>query len=113
MGNNVSCKVVGIGTVRIRIFDGVVRTLGDVRHVPDLKRNLKSLSPLDAKGYKYAYEGRVLKISKGTLVMMKGHKRPPCYMLSRVLLLQEMLLLHLIHYQGMILQNSGTCILGT
>ena len=35
MGNNASCKVVGIVTIHIRMFDGVVRTLGDVRHVHD------------------------------------------------------------------------------
>ena len=64
MGNNASCKVAGIGTVRIKMFNGVVRTLGDVRHVPDLKRNSISLSTLDAKGYKYTSEGGVLKISK-------------------------------------------------
>ena len=32
------------------MYDGVVRTLGDVRHVPNLKRNLISLSTLDYKG---------------------------------------------------------------
>ena len=42
MGNNASCKVAGIETNHIKMFDGVVRTLGDVRHVPDLKRNLIS-----------------------------------------------------------------------
>ena len=46
MGNNASCKVAAIGKVRIRKFDGVVRTLGDVSHVLDLKRNLISLSTL-------------------------------------------------------------------
>ena len=75
MGSNSSCKVAGIGTVRIRMFDGVVRTLGDVRHVLDLKRNLISLSTLDTKGYKYTDEGGVLKISKGALVVMKGHQK--------------------------------------
>ena len=74
IGTNASCKVVGIGTVRIRMFDEVVRTLGDVRHVHDLKRNLISLSILDAKGYKYTGEGGVLRISKGGLVVMKGHQ---------------------------------------
>ena len=53
MGNNASCKVVGIGTFLIKMFDGVVRTLGDVKHVPDLKGNLVFLSTLNAKGYKY------------------------------------------------------------
>ena len=113
MGNNVSCKVAGIGIVRIRMFDGVVCTLGDVRHVTDLKWNLISLSTLDVKGYKYTGEGGVLKISKGALVVMKGHQGLPCYMFCKVILLQEMLLLHLVHYQRMILQNCGTCVLDT
>ena len=75
MGNNASCKVAGIRTVHIRMFDGVVGALGDVRHVPGLKRNLISSSTLDAKGYKYTGEGGVLKISKGALVVMKGHQK--------------------------------------
>ena len=75
MGNNASCKATGIRTIRIKIFDGVVRALGDVRHVPDLKMNLISLSTPDAKGNKYTGEGGVLKISKRTLVVMKGHQK--------------------------------------
>ena len=75
MGNNASCKVASIGTIRIRMFDGVVCTLGDVRRVLGLKRNLISLSTLDTKGYKYTGEGGVLKISKGALVVMKGHQK--------------------------------------
>ena len=75
MANNASCKVAGIWTIHIRMFDGVVCTLSDVRHVPDLKRNLISLSILDPKAYKYTSEGGVLKISKGALVVMKGHQK--------------------------------------
>ena len=75
MVNNASCKAAGIRTVRIKIFDGVVHTLGDVRHVLDLKMNLISLSTLDTKGYKYTGEGGVLKISKRALVVMKGHQK--------------------------------------
>ena len=52
MGNNASFKVAGIGTVRIKMLDGVVRTLGDVRHVPDLKINLTFFRTLASKGYK-------------------------------------------------------------
>ena len=75
MGNNASCEVEDIGTVRIKMFDGVVRTLGDVKHVLDLKRNLISLNTFDAKGYKYIGEGGVLKISKLALVVIKGHQK--------------------------------------
>ena len=30
MGNDATCKVVGIGTIKIKMFDNVVRTLGEV-----------------------------------------------------------------------------------
>ena len=82
MGNNISCKVIGIGTVRIKMHDGIVRTLKDVRHVPDLKKNLISLGTLDSQGYKYVAEGGVLKVSKGALVVIKGQLSLGLYMLQ-------------------------------
>ncbi|KAG8488139.1 hypothetical protein CXB51_018349 [Gossypium anomalum] len=75
MGNNVSYKIAGVGTIKVNMFDGVVRTLSDVRHVPELKRNLISLSTLDSKGYRYTAESRVLKLSKDSLVVMKGQRK--------------------------------------
>ena len=68
-------KIVGIETVRIKMFNGVIRTLINARHVPDLKRNLISLNALDAKGYKYTSEGGVVKVNKSSLVIMKGQQR--------------------------------------
>ncbi|KAG8472960.1 hypothetical protein CXB51_035039 [Gossypium anomalum] len=75
MGNNASCKIAGVGTIKVKMFDGVFRMLSDVRHVPELKRNLISLSTLDSKGYRYTAESGVLKISKGSLVVMKGQRK--------------------------------------
>ncbi|KAG8475529.1 hypothetical protein CXB51_032298 [Gossypium anomalum] len=75
MGNNASCKITGVGTIKVKMFDGVVRTLSDVRHVPELKRNLILLSTPDSKGYRYITESGVLKISKGSLVVMKGQRK--------------------------------------
>ncbi|KAG8498113.1 hypothetical protein CXB51_007338 [Gossypium anomalum] len=51
MGNNASCKIA------------------------ELKRNLISLSTLDSKGYRYTAESGVLKISKGSLIVMKGQRK--------------------------------------
>ena len=56
MGNNMPCKTIGI---KIRIYDGIVRTLSNVRHVLDLKKNLISLGTLDSNGYKFSAEGGV------------------------------------------------------
>ncbi|KAG8485766.1 hypothetical protein CXB51_019104 [Gossypium anomalum] len=75
MGNNASCKITGVGTIKVKMFDGVARTLSNVRHVPEFKRNLTSLSILDSKGYRYTTESGVLKISKGSLVVMKGQRK--------------------------------------
>ncbi|KAF3670301.1 hypothetical protein FXO38_07158 [Capsicum annuum] len=75
MGNNTPCKIVGIGTIRIKMFDGVVMTLGDVRYVPDLKRNLFSLSTLDWNRYRYTGEGGVSKVTKGAIIVMKGQSK--------------------------------------
>ena len=57
MGNNASSKIVGIGSVRVRCHDGIVRNITEVRHVSDLKKNLISLSTLDKQGYKCMSEG--------------------------------------------------------
>ena len=71
MGNNAQCSVANIGTVQIKTHDRVLRTLSNVRHIPDLKRNLISLGTLESNGRKYSAEGGVLTISKGALVLMK------------------------------------------
>jgi hypothetical protein len=47
-------------------------TLTDVRHIPTMFRNLISLSTLDNMGYKYFASGGVLKVSRGSLVVMKS-----------------------------------------
>ena len=65
-------EIVGIGSVQIRMHDGMIRTLTDVRHIPGMARNLISPSTLDVKGYKHPSPGRVLKVTKGSLVHMIG-----------------------------------------
>ena len=72
MGNDATCSIIGIGTMKIKIFDGVVRVLSNVRHVPDLRKNLISLGVLDDLGYSYSSKGGIMKITKGALMVMKG-----------------------------------------
>nr|GEV94970.1 retrovirus-related Pol polyprotein from transposon TNT 1-94 [Tanacetum cinerariifolium] len=50
MGNHSIFHVIGKGNIQVKIHDGVVRTITGLRHVPDLKRNLISLSTLEANG---------------------------------------------------------------
>lgn len=82
MGNNMTCHVIGIDIVTVKIHDGVVRTFGNVRHVLDLQRNLVSLGSLDEIGHTCKVEGGVMRVSKGALSVMKGVKRNGLYILS-------------------------------
>jgi hypothetical protein len=82
MGNDVACQIVGIGTIRIKMHDKIVRTLTNVRHIPDLKKNLISLGTLDSLGYKYSDEGEVIRVSNGSLVVMEGNKVDDLYFLQ-------------------------------
>ena len=74
MGNDASCRVVGMGNIRVKIFDGVIRTLCDVRLGPKLRKNLISLGTLEGSGFNYKYINGVMKVSKGVLTGMKGQK---------------------------------------
>ena len=47
MGKNVVCRVKGMGNMSLRLHDGTIWELREVRHVPDLKRNLTSLGLID------------------------------------------------------------------
>jgi hypothetical protein len=67
MGNDATCSVIEIGTVKIKMFDGVVRVFEDVKHILDLRKTLISLGVLDDLGYSYSSKGGVMKITKGTL----------------------------------------------
>ena len=49
MGNDQSCGICGIGTMQIRMHDGVVRELKKVRFVPQLKKNLISVGALEQR----------------------------------------------------------------
>ncbi|KAH9646639.1 hypothetical protein KPL70_024932 [Citrus sinensis] len=82
MGNNSLCKVVGLGTIRLKMFDGVIRELSEVRHVPELKRNLISLGILDQIGCIIKMESGVMKIIRGSMVIMKGAKNNGLYVLQ-------------------------------
>ena len=82
LGNDASCQTVGIGTVRIRTKNGVVRTLSNVQHVQELKKNIISLGSLDSAGHMFSTQGGTMKISRGSLIMMKGKRVKDIYILQ-------------------------------
>ena len=75
MGNNKACNILGIGTVKLKLEDGTVKLLTEVRHVPELKRPLISLGTLEDAGYTFKGENGILKVMKGSRVVMKGQRK--------------------------------------
>ncbi|KAH9716107.1 Integrase catalytic domain-containing protein [Citrus sinensis] len=82
MGNNTMCKVVGLGTIRFKMFDGIIRELREVRHIPDLKKNLISPGTLDQVGCSIKVEYGVMKVVRGSIVIMKWNKQNGLYVLQ-------------------------------
>ena len=52
MGDDHALKIVGIGTIKIKIFNGTIRTIEEIRHVKGLKKNLLSLGKIDSHRHK-------------------------------------------------------------
>ena len=52
----------------------MVRTLEEVRHILDMRKNLISLGTLDSKCYSYKFENEIMKVSKSAMVVMTSQK---------------------------------------
>jgi len=70
-----TCHMKGIGTVRIKLSDRVVRKLKDVRYVNQLKKNVILIRALEAQGLREILEEGILKMFNSSLVVMKGIRR--------------------------------------
>ena len=74
LGNNKACKIKGMGTIRLKMFDDRDFLLKNVRYIPELKRNLISIIMIDGLGYCTRIERGMMRISHGALVIAKGSK---------------------------------------
>jgi len=72
MGDDHPCNVEGIGTVRVKMFDGIVQELKEVMYVPQLKRNPISVNTLETLGLVVSIQNDILKMTNGLMVVMKG-----------------------------------------
>ena len=75
------CSVVmeEIGTILIKIFDWMVRELKKVRYVPQMKRNLISVGDLKTLGFGLSITDGVLKMTRASMVVLKGIRRNNLY----------------------------------
>jgi len=76
------CNVEEIGIVHIKMFNGIVRELKEVRYIPQLKRNLISVDVLKTLGLVVSIRYGVLKMTKSSMVVMKGVCRNNLYFLK-------------------------------
>jgi len=74
MGDNHALEIAGIGTIKLKMYDGLIRTIIGVHHVKDLKKNLLSVGQFDSLGCKIRIENGIMKIIKGALVVLKARK---------------------------------------
>jgi hypothetical protein len=78
LGNEQSCEIVGKGVVKI-MLNGSVWELKNVRHIPDLTKNLISVGQLASDGYTTIFHGDQWKISKGAMTIARGKKSGTLY----------------------------------
>lgn len=74
MGDDHALEITSISTVKIKMFDGTIRTIEGVCHIKSLKKNLLSLEQIDNNGCKNHVENEIIKIVKSTLVLIKAEK---------------------------------------
>lgn len=71
MGDDGSHIVIRIGDIAIKMHDSIGRPIRNVRYVPNRKINLISLRILEDEGHFFKFDNQVLKIIKGSLIIMK------------------------------------------
>ncbi|KAK3029811.1 hypothetical protein RJ639_038253 [Escallonia herrerae] len=80
--NGYRCSIVGKGKVEIKLSNGGTLVLKDVRHIPELQKNLISVSGLDREGYFVAFGEKQWKVTKGSMVVARGERVGTLYILS-------------------------------
>ncbi|KAH9662850.1 hypothetical protein KPL70_019489 [Citrus sinensis] len=82
MWNNQHCRTMGIGTIWLKMFDGMVKELKEIRFVTEIKKNLIYVGALEAKGYKVTIEDGTMKFTHGAMVILQGVRRHNLYYLK-------------------------------
>jgi len=80
LGDNRQCKIVGMGNVKIKQRNGNQWLLKEVKHVPDLGKNLISTEQLASEGCISIFTDKTWKVIKGSLVIAKGEKVGTLYL---------------------------------
>ncbi|KAE8688623.1 hypothetical protein F3Y22_tig00110962pilonHSYRG00058 [Hibiscus syriacus] len=72
--NDHALEIVGVGTIKLKMYDGTIKVVRDVRHVKGWKKNLLSYGLLDNNASKIETRKGIMKVFPGALVVLKGEK---------------------------------------
>ncbi|KAE8703180.1 BTB/POZ domain-containing protein [Hibiscus syriacus] len=72
--NDHALEIVGVRTIKLKMYDGTIKVIRDVRHVEGLKKNLLSYGLLDNNASKIETRKGIMKVFRGALVVLKGEK---------------------------------------
>lgn len=81
MGNDNVCTIHGIGSVSLTLDNGNVILLTNVRHIPELKRNLISVGVLDDMGCENMIKSGCLEIIRNGKIIARAKKKNSLYVL--------------------------------
>lgn len=83
MLNDQPCKIEDVGWVKIRMFDGVNRTLTHVSFIPNMRKNLISLEMLNSYGLEWSSMHGVLYVNlSDKKVVLRKYKHNNMYLLE-------------------------------
>ena len=82
MGDNGTYDVKGTGSIQIATHNGMIKILTNVRDVLELKHNIISLGELDRSGYTIKFYNGIMKVTKVSLVKLRGTLRNGLYVLE-------------------------------
>ncbi|KAE8725167.1 Eukaryotic translation initiation factor 3 subunit E [Hibiscus syriacus] len=72
--NDHALEIIGMRTIKLKMYDGTIKVVRDVRHVKGLKKNLLSYGLLDNNASKIETRKGIMKVFRGALVVLKGEK---------------------------------------
>jgi hypothetical protein len=74
MGNDQSCEIEWIGSIKIHMFDEVICILTNIRFIPNMRKNLILLGILDTKRLTWSVSGGLLQVKNDDMTILRGHK---------------------------------------
>lgn len=87
MGNNETTKVIGIGSIELKITSRKSITILNVHHMLNMSKNLVSSDLLNETRFKLVYRSNEFILSKNNIFVEKGYSCSGMIKLNKVFLL--------------------------